>query len=389
MTAHELIATRTFKADRAALKAGLARVAHAVATRSPLPALSHILLTPEPGGLRLAATNLEITMIVRVAGETDAMAAPLAVPAKLLVDLVQHLPQDHVELDFDEERCTCLLTCARTQATIKAISGDEFPSLEGLDPLLLTTLTTIPADVLRATLNQVVVAAATEDARPILKGMLLRLRDDQVTFIATDGFRLASRALTLAEAVSEPQDLILPAHGLLELARVLDDNEAVSISVTPSLGQVVFTTPTLTFVSRVLEGRFPDYERIIPVDHATRTTLDRAVFAAAVKRTSVLAEAGKHNVIKLLLEPGTDEAPGRVTLTADAAEVGAHVEVLDARISGTAGQIALNAQFLQDAIESITTDSLMLETQTPASPGVIRPHGSRDYVHLVMPMSVR
>ncbi|GIV95867.1 MAG: DNA polymerase III subunit beta [Herpetosiphonaceae bacterium] len=369
------------------LKRGLAAVSHAVASRSTLPVLSNILLSTDGGRLKLAATNLEIAITCMVGGKVDEEGA-VTIPAKLLSDLVNNLPNDKITLQLDERTQAVTIICARTRATIKGIEADEFPSIPGAEGSF-TPIASLAPDMLREVVGQVAFAAASDDSRPVLQGVLLRLRGDRATFTATDGFRLAVRTISLEAPVAEPQELIVPARALNELARIIADaEEPVQIGLTSNGGQLLFHTGPIDFVSRVIEGRFPDYERIIPTAHTTRTILSTSELTAAVKRAALFA-AASGNVIKLTMEPGGDLRPGRLTLSANAAEVGENIEEVDALIEGEGGQLALNARYLQEALNSVGSDQLAIETQTPASPGVFKPVGAEGYIHLVMPMSVR
>lgn len=368
------------------LKHGLSIVSHAVAAKSTLPVLSNILFTTEPGRLRLQATNLEIGITHWIGAKVEQEGA-VTIPAKLLSDFVGNLPNDKVELTLDERTQTVHLRCARSEANIKGIEADEFPSI----PVVETDQPTvrIAPDDLRAAIEQVAFAAASDDTRPVLAGVLFKLQDTTATLAATDGFRLAVKTLELREPASMAQEVIVPARALTELARILgDDDEAVEISITPSGGQILFHTANTNLVSRLIDGKFPDYARIIPKQYATRAVLDRAAFIQNARQASVFATSSA-NITKLTLEPGGEWGPGRLTLSANAAEVGDNKSELEGQVDGEGGQIALNIKFLQDALNAIATKQIAFEMQTPSTPGVFRPVGDDSLLIIVMPMTVR
>ena len=223
----------------------------------------------------------------------------------------------------------------------------------------------------------------------MLAGVLMRLKGKTATFAAADGFRLALRSVELPEPVAEPQEVIVPARALTELARIIGDAESnVEITVTPTGGQVLFHTENTELVSRLIEGRYPDIERIIPSSFATRTVLETQDLAKAVKLASYFATASS-NIVRLTIESGGDLGPGKLTISANAAEVGENKGQLDGMVHGEGGQIALNVKFLGDALNAIKTPQIAIETQTAQNPGVFKPVGADGYLHIVMPMTVR
>jgi len=368
------------------LKRGLAIVGHAVAGKSTLPVLSNILIATDEGRLKLAATNLEVGITCWIGAKIDEEGA-ITVPAKLLSDVVGGLPNDKIVLELDARTQTLNLTCARFEANIKGIEADEFPVIPTIADREPTA--TFPPDLLRETVEQVAFAAAPDDTRPVLAGVLMRLKGTTATFAAADGFRLSVRTIELPEPAQQPQDVIVPARALLELARIIGDVEGnVEVTITPSGGQVLFHTESMDLVSRLIDGKFPDFERIIPAQSATRTVLDTQELAKAVRLASYFATASA-NIVKLTIEPGGELSPGKLTISSNAAEVGNNKGALDGMIHGEGGQLALNVRFLAEAVGAIKTPQIAIETQTAQHPGVFRPVGADGYIHIVMPMTAR
>jgi DNA polymerase-3 subunit beta len=372
------------------LKRGLSTVSHAVAGKSPLPVLSNVLLSTHEGQLRLAATDLEIGITTRIGAQIEEEGA-ITIPAKLFNDVVGGLPNDKVTLTLDARTQTLNVSCARFTSNIKGIEADEFPVIPTVDDREPTIK--LPPDVLRQTIDQVAFAAAHDESRPVLTGVLIRLSQNQATFAAADGFRLATRDISLPEGVlqsgADVPEFIVPARTLTELARIIGDAQGdVSITITPGGGQVLFHTETVDLVSRLIDGKFPDFERIIPKAHTTRTLLDTQEFIKAVKLASLFASASQ-SIVKLVTESGGDLAPGKVVISANAAEVGDNTGELDAMVTGDGGQIALNVKFLTEALNAMKTAQVAFETQTAQNPGVLKPVGQDDYVHIIMPMTIR
>ncbi len=376
------------------LKRGLAVVSHAVAGKSTLPVLSNILIASDDGRLKLAATNLEIGITCWIGAKIDEEGA-VTVPAKLLSDVVGSLPNDRIDLRLDMRTQTLNLKCARFESNIKGTEAGEFPSIPTVDDR--TPIAVFPAALLRETIQQVAFAAATEETRPVLQGVQLRLRDNRAIFAAADGFRLAQRIIELPEPAAQPQEMIIPARALNELARILastalsdhnDDESQVEMIVTSSGGQVLFHTSTVDLVSRLIDGKFPDVDRVIPQQYQTRAVLDTQELMKAVKLASYFTVAPS-NSVRLHMEPGGEMGPGHMTISANAVDVGDNKGQVDAMITGEGGQIALNVKFLSDAIAAIPTSQLALETQSPQHPAVFKPVGVEGYIHIVMPMTVR
>jgi DNA polymerase-3 subunit beta len=368
------------------LKRGLATVSHAVAGKSTLPVLSNVLLATDGGRLKLAATNLEVGITHWIGAQVQEEGA-VTVPAKLLADVVGGLPNDKVTLTLDVRTQTVNVQCGRFTSNIKGIEADEFPTIPTIADK--EPAASLPPDVLREAIDQVAFAAATDDSRPVLAGVLVRLRDNRLYLAAADGFRLATRVVNLPEPVAQHTEFIVPARALSELARIAGDAEGpVTITVTPGGSQVLFHTENTELVSRLIDGKFPDVERIIPQQFATRTVLETSDLAKAVKLASYFANASQ-NVVKLTMEPGGELGPGRLVISANAAEVGDNTGELDGMVHGEGGQIALNVKYLAELLGSVKAAQIALETQTPSSPGVFKPVGQDGYIHIIMPMSIR
>jgi DNA polymerase III subunit beta len=368
------------------LKRGLAVIGHAVAGKSTLPVLSNVLLSTDNGRLKLAATNLEIGITHWIGAKVDDEGA-VTVPAKLFADVVSGLPNDRVTLSLDARTQTLKVECGRFVNNIKGIEADEFPTIPTVterDPLV-----SVPPTLLREAIDQVAFAAASDDSRPVLAGVLVRVRDNAAYMAAADGFRLATRTIVLPEPVRSQQEFIVPARALSELARIAGDSEAnVTVTVTPGGSQVLFHTETTELVSRLIDGKFPDLDRIIPQQYITRTVLETAELSKAVKLASFFAN-NSQNVVRLTMEPGGELGPGRLVISANANEVGDNRGEIDGMIHGEGGQIALNVKYLAEALNAIKTAQVAIETQTAQSPGVLKPVGQEGYVHIIMPMSIR
>ncbi len=368
------------------LRRGLANASRAVAHKSTLPILSHLLLASDAGRLKLAATNLEMGILTWVGANVVAEGA-IAVPARLLNDVVAGLPNDIIDLALDSASQTLHLRCGDFAVAIKGMEADEFPVIPTVSAGESSAI--LPARCLREVIEQVVFAAATDDTRPLLTGVAFHLMGCEATLTASDGFRLARRTLPLPQPVATPIDVLVPARALAEVARTVGDSDGdVQIVVTASGGQIVFRAEQAELVSRLIAGQYPDIQRIIPRSYRTRAVLDRLQLTQAIKLAACFASAAT-NVVKVHIDAGSDQAPGRLTISATAGEIGENHTVREGIISGEGGQILLNVGYVADALHAITTSHLALELQNAQSPAVFKPVGADEYVCVIMPMHVR
>jgi len=365
------------------LAKGLSIVSRAVAARSTLPVLSNILLASDNARLRLSATNLELGITCWIGAKIEEEGST-TVPAKTLVDLVNTLPQDKVEMSLVVRTQTLNLSCGRVQANIKGIDAQEFPLIP---PANLDDALQLNVEDFREMINHVIFAAATDEARPILTGVLAKIEGGQVTLAAADGFRLSLRTAHLSTPNAEPIQAIIPARALAELGRVITAEEPVFMSLPPGRGQVIFHHDSVELVSQLIEGAFPDYNNVVPKGHTTRTVMSTADFRKACKSSDIFAREASHTA-RLKIKPGGELTPGQVVITATAAETGDNVAEMDASIEGNPVEIAFNVKYLVDVLNVIDAPNVALETSSPTSPGVIRPVGRDDFLTVIMPMHV-
>ncbi|MBN1580058.1 MAG: DNA polymerase III subunit beta [Anaerolineae bacterium] len=377
------------------LSRGLAIVGRAVATRPTLPVLSHVLLSAEQSQIKLAATDLELFVVCWLGARVD-QDGEITLPARLLTDLINSLPQEQIELDLDDQ--TLHLACARNDAVIKGIDAQEFPLIPATQSNAngYSSEMLLDPDLLKQMISQVVFAAATDENRPILTGILARFEDDTLTMAAADGFRLSVRSAKLSTPASEPISVVVPSKALTELARVgSDEKEPIGMYITPSRSQVLFHLQGnaganegkifgIDLVSQLIEGNFPDYKQIIPKSHTTRTILNTVEFLKACKTANIFAR-NEANIVQLDVDPVAEQ----IKITATSAEMGDSEVDLDANIQGDPITIAFNVRFLIDALQVMDSAQVVLETSSSARPGVLRPIDSEDFTHVIMPMHIR
>ena len=366
------------------LAKGLAIVGRAVATRSTLPVLSNILIATDEGRLKLSATNLEVGINCWIGAKVEEDGAT-TVPARLLSDFVNSLPAERIDGQLVSRTQTLNLKCARYEANIKGIDAQEFPLILALSEDSGIGLE--PA-ALREIINQVAFAAAMDESRPVLTGVLAEITGSKLTMAAADGFRLSVRTLELPQESPESGRYIIPARALQELARVsVEENEPIRMTVAPNRSQVFFRMTDIDLISQLIEGTFPDYKQIIPKGHATHLVIDTSELLKAVRIASFFAREAA-NIVRLRITPGDQGMGGKLTIMATSAELGDNVSEIEAAVDGEAIEIAFNAKYMMDVLGVISAPQVAIETTSPSSPGVIRPVGDMDFIHVVMPMHI-
>ncbi len=369
------------------LAKGLATVGRAVAARSTLPVLSNILLESDEGRLRLASTNLEIGVSCWIGARVEEEGR-ITVPARLLIEFVNSLPSGQIDIELSEKTQTLNLKCARFEANIKGIDASEFPDVPTAESIGGRNNLHLDAATFRKMIEQAVFAAATDESRPILTGVLAQFHQGGLTLAAADGFRLSVTSADVGADLDETISVIIPARALSELGRVAgDQEEPIEMIITPSRNQILFHLTSTDLVSQLIDGNFPDYNQIVPKNHTTRTLVSTQELLKAVKMAFLFARDAA-NIIKFSIVPGNELTPGQLIVTGTSAEFGDNVSEIDAAVEGSSIEIAFNARYMIDALSVMGTAEVTLETSTSSSPGVLRPVGGADFLCVIMPMHI-
>jgi len=368
------------------LHRALGQVSRAVATRTTLPILGNVLLIAEEDELRIQASNLEIAITTAISASVEE-GGRLTVDARLLNDFVATLPNENVTLQSDRGKTSLTVQSGRDHADINGLDADDFPVIKSFTDEGFAL--SLDAAQLREIISQVELAAASDDSRPVLAGVLFRFEDRSLTLAAADGFRLAVRTGELAEGSPDRVDIIVPARAVRELSRIIGDiNEPIRMAVTPNRSQLLVKAGPSEFLTQLIEGTFPDYKQIIPKDFSTKVELGRDAFGAAVRRASYFAR-DNNDVIRLHVRPGESESdPGTVEVTANAVERGNSQSFLDAGVTGPELEVAFNARYLTDVLGVVKTSRVLLGLNGANQAGVVRVAGSDDYSHVIMPMVI-
>jgi len=361
---------------------GLNIVSRAVSPRSTLPVLGNVLVATDEGRLRLSATNLELGITCWI-GAKIGNEGSTTVPARTFTDLISTLSNDQVEMNLDVRTQTLNVHCGASNTDIKCIDSQEFPPMPVPD--LENGIQLNVADF-REMIHQVVFAASNDEARPVLTGVQLAARDSKLTLSAADGFRLSVRHNELDSPIPQPINAIIPARALSELARISGDgDQEITMVIPPGRGQVIFRLKDIELVSQLIEGVYPDLEQVIPRTSQTRTVMTTSAFLKACKQAEIFAREGSH-IARIQIAPGGDMEPGQVEISGQSEETGSNLTTVDANIEGAPLTVAFNVRYMREVLDVIGTPNVVLETNTDTSPGVIRPVGEENFLHVIMPM---
>ncbi len=369
------------------LAKGLSMVSRAVENRPTLPVLGNILLATEDARLKLAAMDMGLGMSITcwIGAKVD-QPGQITLPARTLAELVNNLSQDRVDMTLDRGTLTMNVRCGATVSNIRGIDATEFPMVpqsEDADIIM-------PGRVLKEMINQTVFAAAKEDNRPILTGVLMQLNGNVMTLAAADGYRLAVRTAEIEQNFAKQVNIVIPGKALGEVGRLIsEEDEEVSITLPGERDIVLFHMKNTDVSSQLLEGKFPDFGGIIPRTYSTATTLYTSDLLRACKRAEIFARDSAGSAQLMVKPPANPGDAGEVVIAGKSSERGDNTGSVDASVEGEPLDIAFNIRYLIDVLNVITDERVVLQSNGPANPGVIRLENRDDFIHIIMPMSTQ
>ena len=363
---------------------GLAITSHISGKNANLPILNNVLLRADVGGLKLTATNLELTITCTIRGKID-QPGEYTLPSKLFADYVSLLPNERVDLDLLDHALS--IVCEKTKTKINGIPANEFPLIP---PVTGGVRFVVPAAAIDAALGQILFSVATNEARQALTGVFMHFDglNGQLVLAATDSYRLGEKIIVLGEHADGERKAIVPSRTLGELRRILSvlrDNAEIpeNIDVELTESQIVFRYGTVELSSRTVEGVYPDYRQIIPKTASTEIILDKAAFAQAIKRTSLFSKVG-------LFDVKVDVSPTDNTVTLSATDVGRgeNTVAVEGVVTGIVNSSVLNFRYLLDGVGAMTSQKIVLKFIDAMQPCVVTPFEQPEekYLYIVMPI---
>ncbi len=352
------------------LSKALNSVAKVANTRSTLPVLANVLFKTVGNRLSIAGTNLDIA-ITHYIGSKVMEEGAITVPARLMQDFITSLPSSVISLELDENKLH--IKTDKYQSTINGMSAEDFPVMPDISK---GTEWNIPGKALKSALQQVVVAASTNETRPVLTGVFLHSHEGVLYAVATDSYRLAEKTLI---STKEEIKLLVPASAMHDLLRILTDYEE-DVQIVHNDQQILFKAGDVELVTRLIEGSYPDYRKLIPKEFKAKATLKRTELTNVTKVSSLFARESAGSITISL-----DEKKGELSVRSIASQLGENSSSADAKISGN-GSITLNSKYLLDALNVFSGDNITLSFNGKLDPATLFDADNKDYLHVVMPL---
>ena len=345
-------------------------VSRAVSTRTSVQILSGILLEAANGELKVAATDMELSLRATLPARIEGDGA-IVLPGKTLADIARLLPADDVEIEHKPAESVAHLTCGSASYTLNTFSPEDFPRLP---ELAAVSTFAVEREALLETITRVARAASRDESRPVLTGILVSFAGGKLVMAATDSYRLAVKETELSGKAPE-LEAIVPSRALQELARIATSGDEVEVGVQEN--QVVFSTNGVWLTTRRIDGQFPNYRQLLPETFEHELTMPRVELLEVVRRASVMIQRATPLQLRF--------AEGELTVIARTHEVGESKESMPAPYTGDPLEIGFNAEFLRDGLELLESDDVRLKLISPLRPVVI--HGETDdFTYLVMPI---
>lgn len=351
----------------------LQTVSRSSGNRAALPVLSHVLLQTNQSKLQLSCTNLEIGVFRTVPAEIVEEGS-VSLPVKMLLDVVASLPAVTINLESTNDQVK--LTTASFTANFNGLSAEEFPDI----PFDAKSSLTVSAPEIAQALSQITFAAAVDEGRPVLTGILTQIKTNSIEFVATDGFRLAHQTLPLKNA--SPSTALIPRRTFEEIIRLLTEQKSLpelQIASSESQNQIIFTLDDTKLSSRLIEGNFPNWEKILPTTFVAHLTIEREVILQAVKLASIFAKDNA-NVIKFTI------SANKLMISSEAKQLGTQENILDCQTEGQDLEIAFNSRFVVEALIACPGDQVKLNFSGPLSPCQLTPVGQSGLEYVIMPI---
>ena len=344
-----------------------------ISSKNILPILSHIILEADEKTARVIGSDLEMWVSSPFPAQIES-GGSVSIPGRRFLSIIRELPDTDMVLEADSDNLTTI-TCARSYFKMKGVSRDEFPAPPQLGDAQVLS---ISQPVLKDLITKTAYAISIDETRYVLNGLYLVFENGEITAVATDGRRLALAKTDCNIPDGFSANLILPLKAVQELARILSGEGDGEITVGDR--QISFKFPGVVMISRLIDGRFPNYQQVIPKEEGNRISLPRIDFLQMVKRASLITD-DKSNSVKFQF------APGQLTITAVTPDVGEAREEMNIGYDGPAMEIAFNPEYIMDVLKALDEeDEVILEMRDSNSPGVIRTEGS--FLCVVMPMKL-
>lgn len=350
-------------------------VQKAVATKTPLPILTGIYLSANNNILELQATDYEIGISCKIEAQVDE-PGKIVLSGKYFMELVRRLAGDTIQIQTHTEDNTIKITSQYSQFNLLNLPAEEFPVIK---PIISDKTLVLRDNVLKDLIKKTVFACATDESRPIFTGALLETMDNKVTMVGTNTHRLALKQDEIDNYTGNSK-IIIPAKILHELVRIFNSDIPQNVTITWHKNQVAFSIDNIYIISRIIEGNFPDYNKVIPANFATTVKIKTDDFLDAVERVSLLSRDGEYNIIKFKFKEDS------ITITSNNPDIGKASDNVPADIQGNELEIAFNAKYITDILKNVDSDDILFNLNTPLSPASIKPIEDDKYIYIITPV---
>lgn len=362
-----------FNLNRDELLPSLQVVNSVVERRHTLPALSNLLVSAGSSGITLTGTDMEVELISTI-NQPSKEEKEFTVPARKLLDICRALPETAV-LEFNVEKDQIIIKSGKSRFTLATLPAKDFPSTETSEPIIEFE---IKQEDLKSLIEDTMFAMAQQDVRYYLNGMLLEVGENTLKAVATDGHRLALKEIQHETGAHELKQVIIPRKGVMELARLLTSTED-KVKVQISKNHIKMRIDSILFTSKLIDGRFPDYERVVPKESSNTLKADRGALKQSLTRASILSNE-KYKGVRIILKKDSLKAFAHNPEQEEAEEE------LEVEYSGDEMEIGFNVTYLLDAINAIKTDKVVMTTTSPDSSCLLLPEDKENCKYVVMPM---
>ncbi len=364
-----------FICKRSDLMHGVQTVINAVSSRNTLPILSNILVETDDQTLKLSTTDLEVSIKCQIPAEISDTGST-TIPAKRLAEIVRELPDKDITVTVNDHHLVTLV-CDKSIFKLNGLPKDEYPILpkakndKGFQ---------IAKSLFQDMIKKIIFSVSTDETRYVLNGVLFLVEDNRLLMVSTDGHRLSLYNQDLEKAPNQKFNHIVPAKALQELNKILDDEGELNIQLNDN--QIIFSTPEIILMSRLIDGQFPNYEQVIPKQSDKKIEIEVSPLLAATRRVALMA-SDKSNSVKYAI------SQGKMMITANTPEVGEAQEELEVNYPGDNIVVAFNAKYIMDVLKNIGAEQCSLELTTNLNPGLFKPlQEQQHYLCVVMPMRI-
>lgn len=364
------------------LKNSLAAVGHIAGKNINLPILNNVMIDAKNGDIKFITTDLEVGIVCKARGKIEKEGV-FTVEAKIISDYISLLPNKKVDLEVDKKNL--LIECENYKTTIKGQEADDFPLIPTVDKNIYFKLS---IKEFKKILSQVVFAVANSETRIELSGVYFLFNKEKLTLAATDSYRLAENEIKIKTNTEEERSVIIPAKTLQEVLRILsvlrqenlneEDNE---LTFYLSDNQILFTVANIELVSRLIEGQYPDYKQIIPLNHKTRAIINKSELLRAVKAAALFSKTGINDI-----NFDFPQGKNKVIISAASGQSGENITELDATVNGDDNGIVVNYRYLLDGINNIDSEEIVIELTNSNTPCILKSKNESSYLYIIMPI---